>query len=311
LLWTALTLACSGPLLGPGSAAAQPLPASRTLLAGVVSSAGQFPSWDRAFDHRLRLRMVFQAWAFNVDPAGVLDGPGIPVISWEPWRPPRLGTPVGRQGASQPAYSNAAIAGGRWDAYLRRWALAIKAYRRPVVLRPMAEFNGFWYPWSHDPREFVRAWRHMWNVFHAVGADNVTWLWSFQVNSNAQSGPWEEKIEQYWPGRRYVDVLGMSLLRFAQGNSVPFYLGQLALAHELFHRPTMISEANVAYGLSIPWLTQLRDGLSELPYNDGFVWSQAPSQQEARDPASGDMDWDARRDPTAASLLASIAALPR
>jgi beta-mannanase len=74
----------------------------------------------------------------------------------------------------------------------------------------MAEFNGFWYPWSRDPREFVSAWRHMWNVFHAVGADNVTWVWSFQVNSNAQPGPWEQKIAQYWPGSRYVDVLGMA-----------------------------------------------------------------------------------------------------
>ena len=40
----------------------------------------------------------------------------------------------------------------------------------------------------------------------------------------------------------------MSPLLFAQGNSVPFYLGQLALAHALFHRPTMITEANLAYG---------------------------------------------------------------
>ena len=311
LLWTTLTVACSsGLLLGAGPAAAQPLPASRTLLTGVVSSATQFPSWNRTFGGHLRMRMSFQAWAFNVDPTRALDGPGIPMISWEPWRPPRLGTPIGRQGASQPAYSNAAIADRRWDGYIRRWALAIKAYRRPVVMRPMAEFNGFWYPWSHDPRQFVRAWRHIWNLFHAAGTDNVTWVWSFQVDSNAQPAPWEQRLEQYWPGDRYVDVLGMSLLRFAQGNSVSFYLGQLALAHRLFHRPTMISEANVAYGLSIPWLTQLRAGLSQLPSDEGFVWSQAPSQQEARDPASGDMDWDARRVPAAGSLLRSIAALP-
>jgi hypothetical protein len=115
----ALTVACSGPLLGPGSAAAEPLPASPTMLAGVVSSAGQFPSWNMAVDGRVRLRMVFQAWAFDADPSGVLDGPGIPMISWEPWRPPRLGTSIGRQGLPQRAYSNAAIADRRWDSYLR------------------------------------------------------------------------------------------------------------------------------------------------------------------------------------------------
>jgi hypothetical protein len=298
-------------MLSAGQAVARPLPPSRTLLAGVVSSAREFPSWNKAFDGRLRLRMVFQAWSFDADPASVLAGPGIPMISWEPWRPPHLGTPIGKQGAPQRAYSNAAIAAGRWDWYIKRWALAIKAYPRPVVLRPMAEFNGFWYPWSHDPHQFVRAWRHIWDVFHAVGADNVTWVWSFQVDSGVQPGPWEHQIEQYWPGPKYVDVLGMSLLRFAQGGSVPFYLGQLALAHQLFGRPTMITEANVAHGLRIPWLTELRAGLSELPYNEGFVWSQAPSQQQARNPASGFMDWDARKDPAAAALLASIAALPQ
>jgi hypothetical protein len=103
----------------------------------------------------------------------------------------------------------------------------------------------------------------------------------------------------------------MSLLLFAQGSSVPFYLGQLALAHAPFHRPTMITEANLAYGVSIPWLAQFRAGLSQLPYNQGFGWSQAPSRQEAHNRASGDVDWDAREDPAAASLLASIAALPR
>jgi hypothetical protein len=151
----------------------------------------------------------------------------------------------------------------------------------------------------------------MWELFHAVGADNVTWVRSFQVDFNAQPAPWEQQIERYWPGRRYVDVLGMSLLRFAQGNAVPFYLGQLALAHALFHRSAMITEANLAYGVSIPWLGQLRAGSSQLPYKQGFVWSQAPSRQQAHNRASGDMDWDACEDPAAASLLASIAALPR
>jgi len=311
LLWTALTASCSGFLLNPGPAAARPLPASPALLTGVVSPAHAFASWNKAFDGRLRARMTFQAWAYDVDPTADLDGPGIPMISWEPWRPPRLGTPIGRQGTPQPAYSNAAIANGKWDRYIKRWALAIKAYRRPVILRPMAEFNGFWYPWSHDPKQFVRAWRHIWTIFHAVGADNVTWVWSFQVNSNAQPAAWEAQIEEYWPGAKYVDVLGMSLLRFAQGNTVPFYLSQLTLAHQLFHRPTMISEANVAYGLRIPWLTQLLSTLPSVPYNEGFIWSQVPSREQAHNPAAGDMNWDARTDPPASALLASIAALPR
>src|SRR5262249_18600430 len=140
LLWTALSAACSALLLSAGPAAARPLPRSSTLLTGVVSSPRQFAGWKKALDGRLRLRMTFEAWAFGVKPAAVLDGPGVPMISWEPWRPPRLGTPVGWQGRPQRAYSNTAIANGRWDRYIERWAVAIRGYRRPVIIRPMAEF---------------------------------------------------------------------------------------------------------------------------------------------------------------------------
>jgi glycosyl hydrolase family 26 len=292
-----------------GGAAARPLPSSSTLLTGVASSAADFASWNQAFHGRLKLRMVFQPWAFNTDPATVLNGPGIPVISWEPWKPPPAGTSAKRQGASQPAYSNAAIAAGRWDGYIRQWAQAIKAYGHPVILRPAAEFNGFWYPWSHDPRAYVRAWRHMWTVFHDVGARNVTWVWSFQVNCDAEPVAWQKQIRQYWPGRRYVDTLGMSLLRFQQGAPVAFYMDHLTIAHQLFGRPTMITESNVAYGIRLPWLTSVRDALAALPFNRGFVWSQAPSQEQTRNPGAGNMNWNARTDRAAAAILAEIAAL--
>jgi hypothetical protein len=303
------TLASSGLMFGAKQSAALPLPASRTLLTGVASSAAEFQSWDQAFDGRLKLRMVFQSWAFDSDPATVLDGPGITVISWEPWNPPPAGYSARRQGAAQPQYSNAAIANGKWDSYLTKWALAIKAYSRPVVLRPMAEFNGFWYPWSHNPKQYVRAWRHIWNVFHKVGATNVTWVWSFQVNSDAQTGAWQKQIKEYWPGSKYVDVLGMSLLRFQVGSSVQFYMKHLALAHRLFKRPTMITEANVAYSLRMPWLESVYSALKAAPYNQGFIWSQVPSQEQARNPKAGNMNWNARRDQGASAILAEIATL--
>jgi hypothetical protein len=291
-------------------AQARQLPASRTLRTGVASSAADYPSWDVAFGGHLSIRMVFQSWAFDTAPSTVLEGPGIPMISWEPWQPTPAGTSAHAQGRPQARYSNAAIATGRWDAYLTQWAQAIKAYGREVILRPMQEFNGFWYPWSHNPQEFVLAWRHIWNVFHSVGADNVTWVWSFQVNADVQTAAWRADVRRYWPGRKYVDVLGMSLLRFKSGSSVPFYIAKLDLAHKLFKRPTMITEANVAYGERLPWLTELRDELAQRPYNEGFVWSQLPSQQQARNPGSGFMNWDARRDTAASALLTDIAALP-
>jgi hypothetical protein len=304
-----LAVSISGLMLNASRVAARPLPASRTLLTGAASSVAEFPSWNHAFGGRLKLRMVFQAWAFAPNPATVLEGPGIPVISWEPWKPTQTGTSAKQQGVAQPVYSNRAIADGKWDTYLTAWAQAIKAHGGPVILRPMAEFNGFWYPWSHDPKEYVRAWRHMWNLFHSIGATNVTWVWSFQPGENPKA--WRKQVEQYWPGDRYVDVVGMTLVRFANGHDVPHYTDYLALAHRLFKRPTMITEANVAYSVRLPWLSTLHLALAQIPYNQAFIWSQAPSQEQARNPAAGDMNWDARTDHAATASLAAIAALPR
>ncbi len=306
-LLAALTILLCGMLFAAKQAAASPLPFSGTLLTGVASNSADYASWDKAFDGRLALRMVFQQWAFNPSPETVLDGPGIPIISWEPWSPPAPGLTAKQQGAPQPKYSNASIADGDWDAYITEWAQAIKAYGKPVILRPMHEFNGFWYPWSHNPKEYVLAWRHMWNIFHAVGADNVTWVWSFQVNAFEAQSAWAKQVKPYWPGAKYVDVLGMSMLRFAGGSPMSFYAGYLQLAHRLYKRPTMITEANVTYEIRLSWLSEMRRMLARTPFNEGLIWSQSPSQEQARNPTVGNMNWDARTDPGASSLLASIA----
>ena len=44
--------------------------------------------------------------------------------------------------------------------------------------------NGTWYSWGYQhtsPAAFVAAWRHIVTVFRAVGAWNVTWLWTVNV----------------------------------------------------------------------------------------------------------------------------------
>ncbi len=45
--------------------------------------------------------------------------------------------------------SLASIASGRYDAYLRSYALAVKAFGAPVILSFGHEMNGHWYPWGY------------------------------------------------------------------------------------------------------------------------------------------------------------------
>jgi mannan endo-1,4-beta-mannosidase len=105
--------------------------------------------------------------------------------------------------------SLASIAAGQYDAYLRSYATAVKAFGSQVVLSFGHEMNGNWYSWGNQhtsPRVFVAAWRHVVTVFRATGVENVTWLWTVNVIDNSipipDPAPW-------WPGSSYVNWVGI------------------------------------------------------------------------------------------------------
>jgi beta-mannanase len=69
--------------------------------------------------------------------------------------------------------------------------------------------NGNWFPWSEQVNgnksgEYVRAWRHVHDIFTNKGATNVTWVWSPNIEY-AGSTP----LSELYPGDSYVDWLGM------------------------------------------------------------------------------------------------------
>lgn len=74
----------------------------------------------------------------------------------------------------------------------------------------MHECNGNWYPWSgvakgNSPHDFRAAWRHLRRVFARHGATRVKWVWAV----NAVDIPRSNRMERYYPGNRYVDVLAL------------------------------------------------------------------------------------------------------
>ena len=89
------------------------------------------------------------------------------------------------------------IAAGKYNSYLAKFATAVRAYQHPVVVGFGHEMNAQWSQWGYryaKPAVFVAAWRQIVNVFRAIGARNVTWLWTINViNAHAKSlspGPW-------------------------------------------------------------------------------------------------------------------------
>jgi beta-mannanase len=142
---------------------------------------------------------------------GAVTGGGrTPMLTWEPWAP--------GGGTDQPRYRLSRIADGSFDAYMSTFAVALAATGSPVYLRPMHEFNGDWYPWggtvnANSPALFVQAWRHMVDVFRRAGADNVRFVWS----PNNVDVPSSNRLERYYPGDAYVDVLAVDGYNWGAG----------------------------------------------------------------------------------------------
>ncbi len=73
--------------------------------------------------------------------------------------------------------------------------------------------NGGWYTWGHgktSPAVFVAAWRHIVKLFRALGANNVTWLWTVNIVNHAHGGSGSiPNPAQWWPGGSYVVRVGI------------------------------------------------------------------------------------------------------
>jgi mannan endo-1,4-beta-mannosidase len=140
------------------------------------------------------------------------------VVYYSGWREPfkaAFAATVTRHGATpivqiDPTDINVQqIANGRYDAYLRSYASAVKAFHRPVILSFGHEMNGYWYSWARHhtaPAVFVAAWRHIVTVFRQQDAANVTWLWTVNIIDKRGGIP---SPAPWWPGSAYVNWVGM------------------------------------------------------------------------------------------------------
>jgi mannan endo-1,4-beta-mannosidase len=134
--------------------------------------------------------------------AAVARRGSVPEIAWEPWRSTHVPSPM----KLQPRYRLRNIIAGRFDAYIRSWAIRLAQYGGPVRLRFAQEMNGGWYPWSERANgnrrgEFVRTWRHVYAIFRRAGATNVKWVWN-PAAINMTRG-------QY-PGDSYVSYVALT-----------------------------------------------------------------------------------------------------
>ncbi|WP_059009417.1 glycoside hydrolase family 26 protein [Streptomyces specialis] len=96
------------------------------------------------------------------------------------------------------------VADGAYDdEIVRPAAQRLKEWDQPVFLAFDHEAEGKRDADQGDGADYVRAWRHIHDVFEEEGVDNVTWVWV--------SVGWlghEDVIEEFYPGDAYVDWIG-------------------------------------------------------------------------------------------------------
>jgi mannan endo-1,4-beta-mannosidase len=93
----------------------------------------------------------------------------------------------------------------RWIQELDRVAEGLQQLKDAgvvVLWRPFHEMNGGWFWWGgKDPNAFIKLWRHMFDYFSRTkNLDNLLWVYSPNHG---------EKTTAYYPGDRYVDLVGL------------------------------------------------------------------------------------------------------
>lgn len=212
-----------------------------------VAFVNWFQSWGKTDGAQL-----FQpTWMDNFRNHG-----SIPMITWQPGD--------ATNNVTDATYSLANIYNGNFDSYITTFALAAKSWGHPFFLRFAHEMNGTWYSWSekengNNPGDYIKAWKHVHDIFTQNGVTNATWVWCVNIDGNN-----EIQIDGLYPGSSYVDWVAMDGYNFGTVNSNVWKTFSTVFTGTYNHllnlapdKPMMIAETNSeeAGGSKSTWYT--------------------------------------------------------
>jgi hypothetical protein len=212
----------------------------------------------------------------------------IPVLSWSSQSIP--------SSLNEPDFQLGDVIEGRYDDFIREFAEEAKAWGHPFFLRFDWEMNGNWFPWAEGVNgntsgQYVAAWRHVHDIFNAVGVANVSWVWCPFVDPAGSM----TDLASLYPGDAYVDWTGLDGYNWGTNPASPrgwrsfdqlFSRSYGEIAEKIApSRPLMIAEfgSSEQGGDKAAWI---RDALSRIPaaypqvramvwfdkFDDGMDW---------------------------------------
>jgi mannan endo-1,4-beta-mannosidase len=246
------------------------LPGAPTSMVGVNDFAARTGK-------RPNLLLFYAGWGHGYDITGVRNAwasGALPFVAWEPFEP-----------------SLAEIADGATDDYIRSFAEAVRTVNVPVAISFGHEMNGDWFPWgtaSTSAADFVRAWRHVHDLFVDVGATNVIWVW----NPNVVNPVPDVELQPLYPGDTYVDWIGLSGYYTRSGAfTFPTLFGPtLDAVHRFTAKPVLIAETGAMPGArKASDVADLLDAVAADSTVIGAVWFEYNKE----------VDWRLSSDPAA------------
>jgi hypothetical protein len=223
----------------------------------------------------------------------------IPVFSWSSQSIP--------SSLSEPDFQLSDVIAGTYDNYIREFAEDARDWGHPFFLRFNWEMNGNWFPWSegvngNQPGEFVAAWRHVHDVFTAVGANNVTWVWCPNVDPYGKL----QSLAATYPGDDYVDWTGLDGYNWGPTKGGWTGFDQLyrssyeAIAESIApSKPLMIGEigSTETGGSKASWISETFTAIpAEYPKIRGVLWFNK---------FDDGMDWPVETSSSASNALAA------
>jgi hypothetical protein len=169
----------------------------------------------------------------------------IPMITWN------AQTGWSADSASYAGITTKSVNSGLLDAYITSYAEAVKAYGKPVFIRPICgEVNGSWWrncsPKANPAltkQDYIYAFQRVADIFRKRGATNVAWLWN--LNTFPPNANWniDADIKSYYPGDAFVTWVSVDHydygpaswldpeVDFAQQKGKPVYVAEWGVRH--------------------------------------------------------------------------------
>ena len=195
---------------------------------------------------------------------------------------------------NEPSYQLSDITSGAFDGFITSWANAAKSWGHPFFLRFNWEMNGNWFPWAEGVNgnrsgDYVAAWRHVHDIFGAVGATNASWVWCPNIDAHHQF----TSLASLYPGDSYVDWTCLDGYNYgaSRGSWDTFDSMYHSTYHEIVDtvaptKPMIIGEISSSEGggSKAAWITDVLT--VQLPVNypriRGIVWQDTNTEN---------MDW--------------------